>query len=111
MVRTVLLVFLSPVLANWTHVDRDVQRFSNSVEVAGTVVDASDQAAGRDMEVGRFYIGKRDYTAAIGRHFGRPGNRFWPALYGGGANETLVGKTLKSRRSEFTLTVPPERAR
>jgi double-stranded uracil-DNA glycosylase len=23
------------------------------------------------------------YTAAIGRHFGRPGNRFWPALYGG----------------------------
>ncbi len=25
------------------------------------------------------------------------------ALYGGGANETLVGKTLKDRRSEFTL--------
>jgi double-stranded uracil-DNA glycosylase len=24
------------------------------------------------------------YTAAIGRHFGRPGNRFWPALYSGG---------------------------
>lgn len=24
------------------------------------------------------------YTAAIGHHFGRPGNRFWPALYGGG---------------------------
>src|SRR3954452_25477392 len=24
------------------------------------------------------------YTAAIGRHFGRPGNRFWPALYDGG---------------------------
>lgn len=23
------------------------------------------------------------YTAAIGHHFGRPGNRFWPALYGG----------------------------
>jgi TDG/mug DNA glycosylase family protein len=23
------------------------------------------------------------YTAAVGRHFGRPGNRFWPALYGG----------------------------
>jgi len=21
------------------------------------------------------------YTAAIGRHFGRPGNRFWPSLY------------------------------
>jgi TDG/mug DNA glycosylase family protein len=24
------------------------------------------------------------YTAAIGRHFGRPGNRFWPALFAGG---------------------------
>jgi len=22
------------------------------------------------------------YTAAIGHHFGRPGNRFWPTLYG-----------------------------
>jgi double-stranded uracil-DNA glycosylase len=24
------------------------------------------------------------YTAAIGHHFGRPGNRFWPALYAAG---------------------------
>ena len=24
------------------------------------------------------------HTAAIGRHFGRPGNRFWPALHAGG---------------------------
>src|SRR4051794_1476174 len=24
------------------------------------------------------------YTAAIGHHFGRPGNRFWPALHKGG---------------------------
>ncbi len=24
------------------------------------------------------------YTAAVGRHFGRPGNRFWPALHDGG---------------------------
>jgi TDG/mug DNA glycosylase family protein len=24
------------------------------------------------------------YTAAIRRHFGRPGNRFWPALFAGG---------------------------
>lgn len=29
------------------------------------------------------------YTAAIGRHFGRPGNRFWPALYGGGFTPRL----------------------
>lgn len=29
------------------------------------------------------------YTAAIGHHFGRPGNRFWPALYAGGITPRL----------------------
>jgi TDG/mug DNA glycosylase family protein len=29
------------------------------------------------------------YTAAIGRHFGRPGNRFWTALYDGGFTPRL----------------------
>src|SRR6476469_6635035 len=29
------------------------------------------------------------YTAAIRRHFGRPGNRFWPALYAGGFTPRL----------------------
>ena len=24
------------------------------------------------------------YTAAVGHHFGRPGNRFWPSLHRGG---------------------------
>jgi TDG/mug DNA glycosylase family protein len=30
------------------------------------------------------------YTAAIGRHFGRPGNRFWPALHAGGFTPDLL---------------------
>ena len=30
------------------------------------------------------------YTTAIGHHFGRPGNRFWPALHLGGFTKTLV---------------------
>lgn len=29
------------------------------------------------------------YTAAIGQHFGRPGNRFWPALHGAGFTPRL----------------------
>jgi double-stranded uracil-DNA glycosylase len=29
------------------------------------------------------------YTAAIGHHFGRPGNRFWPALAGSGFTPRL----------------------
>lgn len=30
------------------------------------------------------------YTAAIGHHFGRPGNRFWPTLYGAGFTPALL---------------------
>lgn len=29
------------------------------------------------------------YTAAVGRHFARPGNRFWPALYQAGFTSRL----------------------
>jgi TDG/mug DNA glycosylase family protein len=30
------------------------------------------------------------YTAAVGHHFARPGNRFWPALYRGGFTDRLL---------------------
>ena len=30
------------------------------------------------------------YTAAVGHHFARPGNRFWPALYAGGFSDRLL---------------------
>jgi TDG/mug DNA glycosylase family protein len=30
------------------------------------------------------------YTAAIGHHFGRPGNRFWPTIHGAGFTERLL---------------------
>jgi TDG/mug DNA glycosylase family protein len=30
------------------------------------------------------------YSAAIGHHFGRPGNRFWPALHRGGFSRRLL---------------------
>jgi TDG/mug DNA glycosylase family protein len=30
------------------------------------------------------------YTAAVGHHFARPGNRFWPALYHSGFTERLL---------------------
>src|SRR5687768_12661959 len=29
------------------------------------------------------------YSAAVGHHFARPGNRFWPALHGGGFTPRL----------------------
>jgi TDG/mug DNA glycosylase family protein len=30
------------------------------------------------------------YTAVIGHHFGRPGNRFWPALFASGFTDRLL---------------------
>ena len=30
------------------------------------------------------------YTAAVGHHFARPGNRFWPALHGSGFTPRLL---------------------
>jgi TDG/mug DNA glycosylase family protein len=30
------------------------------------------------------------YSAAIGHHFGRPGNRFWPTLFGAGFTDRLL---------------------
>ena len=30
------------------------------------------------------------YTAAVGHHFARPGNRFWPALYAAGFTERVL---------------------
>jgi TDG/mug DNA glycosylase family protein len=37
------------------------------------------------------------YTAAIGHHFGRPGNRFWPALFAGGFTPRLLKPWEKER--------------
>lgn len=30
------------------------------------------------------------YSAAVGHHFARPGNRFWPALFGAGITQRLL---------------------
>src|SRR5580658_8929568 len=52
------------------------------------------------------------YTAAIGRHFGRPGNRFWPALHGGGFTPRLFSPFENSLllNLKFGITNVVERA-
>ena len=37
------------------------------------------------------------YTAAIGHHFGRPGNRFWPAVFAGGFTPRLFSPWEKEQ--------------
>jgi outer membrane protein assembly factor BamD len=67
MVRVVMLMLLPLVIANWTQLGDTIPRSSDTVQVAETAVDVSNQAAERDMVVGRYYMSKRDYTAAINR--------------------------------------------
>jgi len=52
------------------------------------------------------------YTAAIGHHFGRPGNRFWPALHGGGFTPRLFSPFEESLLLdlEFGITNIVQRA-
>jgi TDG/mug DNA glycosylase family protein len=52
------------------------------------------------------------YTAAIGHHFGRPGNRFWPALHGAGFTPRLLSPFEESLLLDlgFGITNLVERA-
>lgn len=45
------------------------------------------------------------YTAAIGHHFGRPGNRFWPALHGGGFTPRLFSPFESSLLLDLNLGI------
>jgi TDG/mug DNA glycosylase family protein len=36
------------------------------------------------------------YTAAVGHHFARPGNRFWPALFAAGFTDRIVSPFYES---------------
>jgi double-stranded uracil-DNA glycosylase len=45
------------------------------------------------------------YTAAIGRHFGRPGNRFWPALYESGFTPRIFSPFEESLLLDLKLGI------
>jgi len=46
------------------------------------------------------------YTAAVGHHFARPGNRFWPALHAGGFTERILSpfEELELLRAGYGIT-------
>jgi double-stranded uracil-DNA glycosylase len=77
-----------------------------SVEYTGTVYDAMNKKPTKAELAAAVHLTVPDlvapglrvlfcginpglYTAAIGHHFGRPGNRFWPALHGAGFTRRL----------------------
>ncbi len=43
------------------------------------------------------------WSAAIGKHFARPGNRFWPALHGSGFTPRLLGPWQQEELLELGL--------
>src|SRR5438128_11906563 len=45
------------------------------------------------------------YSAAVGHHFARPGNRFWPALHGGGFSDRLLSPFEDRRLLENGLGI------
>lgn len=45
------------------------------------------------------------YTAAIGHHFGRPGNRFWPALFRGGFTPRIFSPFESPTLLEYGLGI------
>src|SRR5580698_5210711 len=51
------------------------------------------------------------YTAAIGRHFARPGNRFWPALHAGGFTDRLFSPAEQDKLLDLGLGITNVAAR
>lgn len=59
-------------------------------EIAAAVGKTLPDVIAPDLKVLFCGINPGLYTAEIGHHFGRPGNRFWPALYAAGFTGRLV---------------------
>jgi len=51
------------------------------------------------------------WTAVVGRHFARPGNRFWPALHASGFTPRLFGPEEQERLLELGLGITNVAAR
>jgi TDG/mug DNA glycosylase family protein len=68
---------------------RDIHKPSKEelLAAAGRIVP---DVISRDLRVLFCGINPGLYTAAVGHHFARPGNRFWPALYAAGFTRRLL---------------------
>jgi outer membrane protein assembly factor BamD len=68
MIHVALLTLLALGPPGWTHPVENILWFAANSEIADNAVDdPADQRASKQMEVARWYIGRRDYTAALNR--------------------------------------------
>jgi TDG/mug DNA glycosylase family protein len=72
------------------------------IEAAGKTVP---DVIGPDLDVVFCGINPGLYTAAVGHHFARPGNRFWPALHGSGFTDRLLSPFEERRLLHLRLGV------
>ena len=63
------------------------------VELASAVGRRLPDVIGPGLQVLFCGINPGLYSAALGHHFARPGNRFWPALHAGGFTDRLLSPT------------------
>lgn len=54
-----------------------------------------------DLEVLFVGINPSLYSAVVGHHFARPGNRFWPALHAGGVTDRLLDPSEDATLVEY----------
>jgi TDG/mug DNA glycosylase family protein len=76
----------------WSQKEKNVpsHRRPSRAEIAAAAGKTLPDVIAADLKVLFCGINPGLYTAAIGHHFGRPGNRFWPALYSGGFTDRLL---------------------
>jgi double-stranded uracil-DNA glycosylase len=67
-----------------------IHRRPTRAEIAAAVGKTLPDVIAPNLKVLFCGINPGLYTAAIGRHFGRPGNRFWPALHAAGFTDRLL---------------------
>jgi TDG/mug DNA glycosylase family protein len=61
-----------------------------AAQIAAAVTKKLPDILAPDLDVVFCGINPGLYSAAIGCHFGRPGNRFWPALFASGFTDRLL---------------------
>jgi double-stranded uracil-DNA glycosylase len=67
-----------------------MQRKPSREEIAAAEGKTVPDVLAADLQILFCGINPGLYTAAIGHHFGRPGNRFWPTLYAAGFTDRLL---------------------
>ena len=76
-----------------------------SADLAAAIRKRVPDVIANDLRVLFVGINPGLYTAAIGHHFGRPGNRFWPAVHAGGFTPRVLSPFESHRLLEFDLGI------